>query len=213
MTTPTIQRIKYYLQSSPIAGKGSLPFKVENMPALSVTVMRLHWEHVADFVIDDITYKVLKFKGKDDYCVGVVEKTTAAWEAPTQFTRVLWITLAEIPGLAVLGYPNLRNVNIVSVAEALQGSTLGRQMYRCLVKVRKFTLLGDLIQFFGARRLWARMSQMPDIIVDVIDYDERIIIERDRKIHHGLEDHDFDTALYSYGCDKAHIRLIMTDVK
>jgi len=54
---------------------------------------------------------------------------------------------------------------------------------------------------------------MPDIIVDVVDYDEVRVLERNRIIHHGYEDHEFDEALYHYGCDKSHIRLIMTNVK
>jgi len=133
MTTPK-ERIEYYLQANPIAGKGNLPFKVENMPPLAEAVMNLQWKVVAKIDISGYSYKVIKLNDQDIYCVGYLELTNNKEEALRQFTRVLWMKLTPVPELDSLGYLNLRRVEVVSVATELQGSKLGRSMYKLLVK-------------------------------------------------------------------------------
>jgi hypothetical protein len=107
---------------------------------------------------------------------------------------------------------NLKNVDLIQVINTQQGKGIAKQLYRYFVKKLKFNILGDLEQFFGARKLWASLSKDTDIIVDIIDLKNKTIVEKSVKLHHGSYDADFDDRIWSYGNDKAHLRLILKDL-
>jgi hypothetical protein len=86
-------------------------------------------------------------------------------------------------------------------------------MYTYLVKNEKMIILGDEIQYFGARRLWAKLSKKLDLTVDIVDVSKGIYLERDVLIHHGLEDWEFDSRVWDYTTSKKHIRLILKEIK
>ena len=39
------------------------------------------------------------------------------------------------------------------------------------------------------------------------------IIERNVKLHHGIEDYDFDERVWDYTDSKKHVRLVLKDIK
>lgn len=41
--------------------------------------------------------------------------------------------------------------------------------YKALVKVEKLNFITDAEQFFGARKLWTKLSREHDVITDIID--------------------------------------------
>ena len=85
-------------------------------------------------------------------------------------------------------------------------------MYKFLVKKEGYIILGDEIQYFGARKLWAKLSKSLDVKVDIIDVDTNKYLEKDVILKHGSEDWEFDNRVWSYNVDKKHIRLLLKDI-
>jgi hypothetical protein len=111
------------------------------------------------------------------------------------------------------GYPNLQSVNAVYVANVLQGYQIGTKLYRFVVQ-SGITLLSDMSQYFGARRLWSRLSQQADMIVDVVDTEKKSVVAQGVKLHQGKTDADFDQAYWSYDINagKQNIRFVLRDI-
>ena len=107
----------------------------------------------------------------------------------------------------------LMNVDGVMVAKTRQARGIATAMYKFLVKEEGYIILGDEMQYFGARKLWARLSKNLDVVVDIIDIDTDKYLEKDVTLKHGSEDWDFDNRVWSYDIDKKHIRLFLKDIK
>lgn len=82
---------------------------------------------------------------------------------------------------------------------------LGKTFYKWFI-YNKYTLISDMVQYDGARKLWDSLSRETKFNADVIDDQERKILKRDVRIDSGEEDWDFDSELWSYDFDKANIR-------
>lgn len=93
-----------------------------------------------------------------------------------------------------------------------RGYGIAKEMYRYFIQHEGYTIIGDSIQYFGARVLWSRISMMSDIVVDIFNSKTGKYIENDVTLRHGSEDWDFDNRVWSYDTDKEHIRLIMKRV-
>ncbi len=78
-------------------------------------------------------------------------------------------------------------------------------MYKFLIKTQGYNIIGDVEQFFGARKLWKSLSNDTDVVVDIIDINAKDYIERNVTLHHGTDDWDYEDSL-------KHIRLILKDV-
>ena len=160
--------------------------------------------------IDDVAtgvgiLELYKIRAGHHYVLGKME--TKGNE--TKFDVVLKITLdpTDIPNLG-----EFMNVDGVEVTDNQKCYGVATSLYHYLVKVAGFKILGDFQQFFGARRLWARLSKMVDVNVDIIDIKTGTYLEHNVLLHHGTDDWDFDERVWSYGTDKAHIRLILTNI-
>jgi len=99
------------------------------------------------------------------------------------------------------------------VPEEFRGNNITTSMYNYFIKKQKYNILGDLKQFFGARKLWSKLSKQTDLTVDILNLDTEEYIEKNAVIKHGDLDHEFDTRVWSYGVDKNHIRMILKDIK
>lgn len=76
----------------------------------------------------------------------------------------------------------------------------------------KFNIIGDSEQYFGARRLWAKLSKEVDVIVDIYDLKSDSIIEENVILHHGYYNSDFDKRLWSFSKDKHFVGSILKDI-
>jgi hypothetical protein len=74
--------------------------------------------------------------------------------------------------------------------------------------------MGDEVQYFGARKLWAKISAMTDVTVDLIDIAKDVYIEKNIVVHQGKEDWDYDTRVWGkdYSSEKKDVRLILKDL-
>jgi len=85
-------------------------------------------------------------------------------------------------------------------------------MYKYFIKNQGYTIISDTHQYFGARKVWSKLSKQSDILVDIIDTNENIVIKEDVILHHGNHDKEFDKEIWSYDGDKEHIRLVLKDI-
>ena len=104
-------------------------------------------------------------------------------------------------------------VDTIYVSEDIRGSGLATKLYTYFATVHKYSILGSDMQRFGARRLWAKLSEIEDLNVSIIDFDTAEIIDSNVTVYHGIEDSDFDRRVWSSDNDKRHIRLLLKCIK
>jgi hypothetical protein len=89
----------------------------------------------------------------------------------TGFKIVFMIQLSKEKSLGnILGNQRLYNVDGVSTIneDAVRRSGIAFFVYHYFVKELKWNFLGDRDQYYGARRLWAKLSLEVDTMVDII---------------------------------------------
>ena len=203
-----------------IARSGDWDYDPNLIGALSKFIYDQNWSKVGDMVIGSAEYQIIRHNNAPHYMVGQLQPVADRGRdninaGKLEFGIVLHMQMSANMSFRdkgkILGYPNLHNVNSVAVKEIARGFGIAKQMYVWLVK-NKILILGDQEQYFGARKLWANLSRMTDVVVDIIDFDSEIVIDRNVTLHHGQFDADFDRRAWSYGEDKKHIRLVLRDI-
>ena len=198
------------LSEMSIAGYGDWEPSAEMLVTMSIFVLNKKWTFVNKIKIKTLEYSIYKLK--DEFIMGNIITSSTGEQ---QFEIDLKIKLMERKSTAndLNIHKRLMNVDGVKVNESVQGLGLATAMYTYLVKNEKMVILGDEIQYFGARRLWAKLSMKLDLTVDIVDVSKGIYLERDVLIHHGLEDWEFDDRIWDYTTSKKDIRLILKEIK
>ena len=193
-----------------IAGYGDWEPSAEMLVTMSTFVLNKKWTFVNKIKIKTLEYSIYKLK--DEFIMGNIITSSTGEQ---QFEIDLKIKLMEHKSTAndLNIHKRLMNVDGVKVNESVQGLGLATAMYTYLVKNEKMVILGDEIQYFGARRLWSKLSMKLDLTVDIVDVSKGIYLERDALIHHGLEDWEFDDRVRDYTTSKKNIRLILKEIK
>jgi hypothetical protein len=128
------------------------------------------------------------------------------------FSSLLQATLnnhSEIGNL--LSYKNLHQVMAIYINKENQAAGLATYFYKWLVNNYNYTILSDKLQYFGARRLWAKLSDSNQVNVDIIDINQLKIIEKNKILIHGKAEDSFDKTVWArYG--KADIRFVLTKI-
>jgi hypothetical protein len=201
-----LSEIKKIDEMNAIAAWGDWNIGPQIVAYISKQVIDLKYEQIGEVKLWDGIKKVLKIKSSDFYIVG--DFITKGDE--TKFQTVFEITFEQtiIPN----HLEKYMNVNAVKVSDTQQGRKVAFTIYRFFVKDKKFNILGDEIQYFGARRLWKNLSKEYDVRVDIINFSTGELIEEDVILHHGTEDWDFDERVWSYDIDKIDIRLILREI-
>jgi hypothetical protein len=130
----------------------------------------------------------------------------------TRFRIVCMIQFSKESSLGhKLGNNKLYNVDAISTIDEEEFRRVGiaSKLYKYFVIDRGWSLLGDKHQYYGARKLWSKLSQDLDLIVDIVDIDKKQTIFKDVTLHHGKYDEDFDHRLWSYEDDKTHLRPLL----
>ena len=115
-------------------------------------------------------------------------------------------------------YKNVINIDTVFTSEdrEFRAKGIATFMYLYLVNNLKYTILGDLEQYFGARKLWTGLSKIKSFTVDIIDLKENKIVFNDIILEHGELDEEFDKRLWDAEDSKSYIsknyRCILTRI-
>lgn len=193
-----------------IAGYGDWEPSTEMLITMSMFILNKNWTFVKKINIKSLEYSIYRLK--DEFIMGNVITSS---EGEQQFEIDLKIKLKEHKSTAIdlKIHKRLMNVDGVKVNESVQGLGLATAMYSFLVKQEDMVILGDEIQYFGARRLWAKLSKRLDLTVDIVDISKGVYLEKDTIIHHGIEDWQYDERVWDYTTIKKNIRLILKDIK
>jgi len=201
---------KDYLKEMSIAGYGDWTPSKEMIGTITEFIINKKWTFVDDIDLKGTEYKI--YKQGIEYILGNFITST---EGKVEFEVDFRIKLTEHKSIQYSFKFNksLVNVDGVKVKETSQGYGIATFMYKYLVHKENFIILGDEIQYFGARKLWARLSKSLDVVVDIVDIDKSIFIEKNVTLTHGNYDHEFDERVYDYDDSKKDIRLILKDIK
>jgi len=199
---------KKYLEEMSIAGYGDWSGTASFEKSYSKFVIENKWEDVG--TIDKFQVKKMSTGKNITYVVGNLEPYE---NDKDRFTVVGQIELVHEFDLSkAFGLRNLYSVSGVVVEKTSRGSGLGKKLYEFLVTEEDLNILGDEVQYFGARKLWASISQRSKLVVDLIDLVSNKYVAKNVKLDHGDLDHEFDPRLWSYSNEKANIRPILTKI-
>ncbi len=194
-----------------IAGYGDWEPSKEMIGTMSAFIIKKQWKRLSE-VKTKLGDKYIVYRLKDSYIVGEFKITSTQDEI---FEVYLRIDLREHKSIAIdLNiHRRLMNVDGVKVNEDIYGLCLATAVYTVLVKEENVVILSDETMYFGARRLWSRLSKRIDTVVDIVDVSKGIYLEKDVIIHHGLEDWEYDERVWDYTTSKKDIRLILKEIK
>lgn len=132
--------------------------------------------------------------------------------------QAVWAIQVAKRELPLKQYKNVINIDGVFTAEDIEFRRKGIStfMYQYLVNKLHFTILGDLEQFFGARKLWTGLSKIKSMQVDVIDLKENKVIIENAILVHGEKDDEFDRRIWDTEESESYVsknfRCILTKI-
>ncbi len=130
-----------------------------------------------------------------------------------RFKIVLRIALYDVHKLPTnSSIKNLYSVVGVGVLKEFHGMGIATFMYKYLVNGLNLNLLGDELQYFGARKLWNRLSKELDIRVDVMDFNTFEVVKESVDLKHGKLDDEYNKEYWSSDYSKANIRFILRKI-
>lgn len=160
--------------------------------------------------------KLMQYRNSGKYMLGYDETliidTKNGEEEVEKFANVLYIDFEKQASLGHnLGNNKLYRVKEVAVSNKkdMQSKGIATAVYKYFVQKKGWDLLSDSHQYYGAKRLWSRLSKELDVRVDLVDVKKREIFDTNVTLHHGKYDEDFDKRVWSLGEDKLHIRCIL----
>jgi hypothetical protein len=174
------------------------------------TVTNIQWKYCCDVILTKKSPMVSKLELRKlesgrVYIVGYWETIDAEYV----FTRVAEIKLSDEH---ICG-KNYKAVYLARVAEEYRGLGISTKLYELLVTREKLNLISDVEQYFGARKLWSKLSYDATLTVDIIDTKACLITFHDVKIKHGPHESKWlDERIDSYNDDKSHLRMILKHI-
>lgn len=174
---------------------------------------------VQDFVkIKDITLSLYEHKNKPKFRVGYwineSEQVKDKSELIKRFVTVVYLDASRNKSLQKkFNSKYVMNIDMIFVDTEFRGNKLARLLYNYIVKIKGYAILGDSKQYFGARKLWARLSKTNDLIVDIVNIKTGDIIDSNVVLHQGQYDSDFDKRLWKYNDSITHIRSLLKEIK
>ena len=204
---------KDYIKEMSIAGYGDWKPSKEMIGTKSAFVVRSKWVKIKKFTTRSNRELILYKSPKGFEYIAGEFKITSNNEEIFEIDFEISLTQHKSIANSFKIKEKLFNVDGVKVKENKQGDGIAYNVYKILVKNEKFTILGDEIQYFGARKLWSRLSKSLDVVVDIIDINKEQYIEKDVLLTHGNYDHEFDKRVWDYDDSKISVRLILKDLK
>jgi hypothetical protein len=179
------------------------------------------WETISTIKLGSSTFELKKLKKDNVYIVGSFQPVnTKGIGIEERFVPICYISLGRNKSLEMVlkkispAYTRIVNVNGIYIVPEFRGLELATTLYKWLVNEQNFTVMGDSQQFFGARKLWAKLSKFNDVRVDLINVKTETIIQKDVLLYHGETEEQFDTRLWSMFPDasKKDIRPILRKI-
>ena len=180
----------------------------DDLGSKSTFMLEKEWNYIEDIE----SMKLYKHKSSNAWILGNIKNIDG--EDKPRFGISFRIDFSNQKNIGYkFGLKKLYNVDEVGVSKDKRGFGLATKMYSYFIKKQGYNIIGDEQQFFGARRLWSKLSRITNLVVDIVDIKNEIILEKNAKIYHGDLDEEFDKRVWSYDIDKKDIRLILKDIE
>jgi hypothetical protein len=206
------------LTEQAIAMKGDWDEGVEKISTMSET-MTIKWSLLDNIEIPSLgqTFEFRHLRNSLEFILGYwtteTLQTKLGPETKPVFETIFKIGLTRYKSIEKkLNYKKLINVDGVAVLKGYAHNGISTIIYKYLINELNYTILGDSHQYFGARKLWARLSKELDLQVDIIDAKKKETLYTNVILHHGNYDEDFDKVLWDYTDSKEHLRSVLTKI-
>ena len=165
-----------------------------------------YWKKLDSFKYKKYDIEIYKSKSHK-YILGVWGLTNDDKEVFIIITEVSPIKRND---LKQLGYKKAIQMKSLETSEDFRDQGFAKLLYKWFIS-NGYSIVADMVQFDGTRRLYASLSEHKDIKADIVDVTEHKEIESDTIISQDkFEDWDFDERVWSYDYDKQHIRIVLT---
>lgn len=108
----------------------------------------------------------------------------------------------------IIKIKNILIIDTVYIDSHYRDSKLGKLLYTTLIGMN-YVILSDDTQYDGARKLWNNLSFAKSLTVNIIDMNDKKVIENDVILNHGDNIEDFNTKYWSSDESKSHIRFLL----
>jgi len=216
-----MQKFRKYLNELSLSSTNEVLFQINEAPVAVIDDwkgfetkdlrigkkgIQLDW-NLEDTLKDKYGHTVQIYSCNNKYILGAWghEETERKKEV---FIVIVQLKITKRTDLKQMGYNNPIQMSKVETSKGFKDKGYGKLLYSWFIH-NHYTLISDMIQFNGARKLYDSLSREKLIIADIIDDQERKILKHNTSVESGLEDWDFDTELWSYDFDKSHIRIAL----
>lgn len=150
------------LKEMSIAGYGDWTPSKHLICTRGATVVKLKWKLIDTFITKcgmELELRTLQ----NEYMVGRFVTTNTN---DLIFEQFLHMKMSEQKDIAdIFGITaKLLNVDGVMVQDSSQGDGIAALTYSSIIKNQDVVIISDEVQFFGARKLWSRLSKKKDLI-------------------------------------------------
>ena len=225
--------IRRYDEMAPIAGgvydtinKGNYLFKERGFEQNFKSKSYLEELIFQDHIVTHRNFKYDLYKSRnDEWYTGIINyKSSLGVEG---VLRVIWIQFRDYSRYINRLNKNLNykltklysseRVNTLNLTdeEDFQRTGIATSLYKWIVD-NKYPIIGDEEQYFGARRLWSKLSGIGyPYKVNIVNIETGEVIDENMVIKSPKDYQDFDERFYSVDTSKGNIRpiLVKGDVK
>jgi len=203
------------INEMPEVGNGNWETYTDELEEIGDVWTKQHWKFITNIKTKKGIFELRKSSSSETFILGSFGKVYDAdsLEDIDKFEVVANLKLYKDIGEGKrYGVKKLVQVNSVVIEEDHRDKKIGLKLYKYLVNNLGYSLMSDELQYFGARRLYSRLSKNIDINVKVIDLNKEEVLENDIRLNHGKSNHEFDPKYYSNDNSKSHIRFIITKI-
>ena len=205
---------QFSVLAHPIALDDDWIFPERLLAVMSRLAVDQYWEDVASFNIQGYDYLLLECRYQSSWRLGFFDTDPMKGEV---FKSFFFIRAEPIPWSRQLGYPAMLQVSKVGSDIDMRMSGVAKLVYCWIVHNKKVALLSDHFQYKGARRLWARLSRLDDVRIDLVDVSpkRKVVKAEGIRFTHDPNNEDFDPKLWSKALDvkKENLLFVLREAK
>lgn len=167
------------------------------------------WELI-DEVFDENERKLMIYKStsSNKYIIGVWGHQEDPTEPQEVFIVITQVVALPFVALSKLKYTNAIQMTSLMTSKPFRGMGYAKLFYKWFLS-KGHTIVSDMVQFNGARRLYSSLSKDANTQADIVDVNELKVLKTDVHVEQPLEEWDIDLELYSLDYEKVPIRILI----
>jgi GNAT superfamily N-acetyltransferase len=200
-------------ENAPRAGRGDYDGGKYSVSSISKTYLEKKYRHIVDLRVGtkELSMHLLDMPGSIRMVVGFFDKKHGQelYKDEERFIEIACLDMDrtnfsfddhyEEPIVAVTG---------VFTDEKYRGNGIGSRLYTETIKLGYLVMCDDL-QYYGARKIWSRLSESQDYAVDVVNIEENKVVATEVELNQGTADEDFTEEFWSYYHDKTDLLFVL----